>query len=199
MRKSPILDALLTPTKAKILTSLVLRPEKDWYLSELASEHNTSPSSLQRDLRSLTSAGVLRTRRDGKRVYFSADTASPVYSDLRGIFEKTSGLVPMLQFELASLAKRIAVAWVYGSVASSREESHSDIDVMVVGDIGLSQLAPALRRCESKLGRPVNATVYSRQEFAAKVKSGDHFLSAVLKTSKQYLVGGEDELDSLSR
>lgn len=198
MRTSPTLAALFPAIRMRILASTVLRPEKQWYLTELASFLNTRPSSLQREVDALSKAGILEQRRDGRRVYFKADIKSPVFLDLKNLFEKTAGIVPVLQRELASFGERIQSAFLYGSVARAQEISASDIDLLVVGNVGLSDLAPALRRAERLLGRPVNPTIYSLDEFRRKMKAQDHFLTAVLKGKKQFIQGTPRELETIT-
>jgi hypothetical protein len=47
---------------------------------------------------------------------------------------------------------------------------------------------------EKNIGRPINPTVYSVEEFKSKLASGNHFLTAVLKSQKEFLLGDEDDL-----
>ena len=54
MRKFPGLGALLRKIRQDILTATPLSPQEWWYPSDLASHLGTSPSSLQRELDSLT-------------------------------------------------------------------------------------------------------------------------------------------------
>jgi hypothetical protein len=68
---------------------------------------------------------------------------------------------------------------------------------MVIGSAGLADLSPALRKAEGQLGREVNVTAYSSEEFREKIKSHDHFLAAVLRGRKQFLKGGQSDLDEL--
>jgi predicted nucleotidyltransferase len=199
MRRSPILGALFPEIRSKILAATLGQPEKKWYLTELAAFLQTQASSLQREVDALTKAGILNQWRDGRRVYLRPDTESPVYADLKSLFEKTAGLVPVLQQELEIFGDRIKVAFIYGSIARSEETSGSDIDLMIVGTVGLSDLIPALRRAEHALGRPVNPTVYSAGEFARKAVGLDHFLSKVLQGEKQLVKGNENELEALAR
>lgn len=198
MRKLKIVSALFPEVRTRILTATILRPEKSWYLSELAVTIGTVPSSLQREVESLSEAGILRQWRDGRRLYVAADKACPIFLDLAHLLEKTAGLIPVLEDELASLTSRIRVAFVYGSIAHSLERSHSDIDLMVVGEIGLSDLVPALRKAENRLGRPVNPMIYSPAEFHATICKRDHFLTSVLKGDKLFLKGDGDELAALA-
>jgi predicted nucleotidyltransferase len=198
MRSSPILEALFPRVRQGVLAATFSQPDKWWYLSELAGRLATAPSSLQRELSSLVASGILAHRREGTRAYYRAETQSPVFSDLRQLFEKTSGVIPTLDQTLQPFHKRICSAFVYGSMARGRERATSDIDLIVIGEAGLAEMAPALRKTEARLGREINATVYSATEFREKMRARDHFLSTVVKGPKQYIVGGPSELDEVT-
>jgi predicted nucleotidyltransferase len=198
VRKTSALTALFPAIRGQVLAATLAQPEKWWYLSELASFLGMGPSSLQRELRDLVEGGILERRRDGRRVYFKADTRSPLFGDLRSLLEKTAGLLPTLRSALERIGGRIDCAFVYGSVARRREHAQSDIDLLVIGDIGLAALAPALRKVEGRLGREISATCYSRLEFRKKVAARDHFLTAVLDGPKEFVKGSESDLDEVT-
>jgi predicted nucleotidyltransferase len=197
MRKSPILEALFPGVRGSVLAATLLRPEKEWYLSELAGFLGLQPSSLQREVEALSKAGILEQRKDGRRVYVRPDRRSPVIGDLQRLFEKTAGAVFVLREALEDSGARVQLAFLYGSMARSEESSVSDIDLVIAGDAGLSELAPYLRHAERVLGRPVNATVFSVEEFCRKARGDDHFLSRVLKSEKTFVKGNELELEAL--
>ncbi len=197
MRKTRILQALFPGIRQEILAAAFTRPEKWWYLSELAQYLRTSPSSLQRELSSLAASGVLQQRREGTRAFFKAETHSPVFRELRSLFEKTAGLIPTLKRALEPLESRIASAFVYGSVARRKETAVSDVDLMVIGSVGLAALAPALRKAEARLEREISVTNYSVKEFRYKVAQKDHFLSTVLRGPKEFVKGSQRDLDKI--
>jgi len=197
MRSSPVLETLFPKIRQGVLAATLTQPGKWWYLSELAQFLHTTPSSLERELKALAASGILERRREGTRTYFKAETRSPLFPELRGLFEKTAGLLPALQQALQPFRDRIACAFVYGSVARRQETALSDVDLMVIGTVGLAELAPALRRAEARLGREVNVTSYSADEFRAKTAAKDHFLSAVLQRRKQFVRGSQRDLDAI--
>jgi predicted nucleotidyltransferase len=195
MRISPILTALFPVVRQRILAATLLSPERSWYLSELAAHLRTSPSSLQRELETLAKSGILQRRREGRRIYFRAETASPVFTELRDLFSKTAGVVPSLQAELEAFGPKITWAAIYGSIARGEERAQSDVDLLIVGAVSLQDLLPALRRAERQFGREVNVTRYSEEEFRVKRHSGNHFLSSILKNNLITIVGSPDELE----
>jgi predicted nucleotidyltransferase len=197
MRNSSVLTALFPQVRQGVFAATLGQPDKWWYLSELADRLGTTPSSLQRELPSLVASGILAHRREGTRAYFKAETQSPVFKDLQQLFEKTAGLAPMMEQILKLFGNKIRCAFVYGSVARNREHATSDVDVMIIGSAGLADLSPALRKAEERLGREVNVTAYSSEEFRGKIKSRDHFLTAVLRGRKQFVKGGQSDLDEI--
>ncbi len=198
MRTTALLDTLFPGVRQRVLTATLTRPDKWWYLSELADFLHTRPSSLQRELSALVQSGILEQRRDGRRTYFKAGTRSPIFRDLRSIFEKTVGLIPTLRIALRPFDDKTACAFVYGSVARREERATSDVDLMVIGDVGLAELSPFLRKAEKRLGREINVTNYSVDEFRKKVAQGDHFLTTVLKGGLQFVKGEQRDLDAFT-
>lgn len=199
MRKSSPIDPLISKTIQGLLAATALQPERSWYLSDLAKHLGRRPSSLQAPLASLAAAGILRRRKEGNRVYYQADPQCPFLRELQGIIAKTVGLADVLREALAHLGTEIAVAFVHGSVASSRERASSDVDLIVVGTVGLSKLSPALEAAEERLGRPINARVYAVDELTKKLANKNHFLRAVLGKEKLFIVGTTDDLARIAR
>src|SRR5215469_18339711 len=154
MRKlSSPLDSLFPGVRQGVLAATLTQPEKWWYISELAKFLHTRPSSLQRELSSLEQSGILQQRRDGRRTYFKAEARSPIFRELRNIFEKTVGLIPTLRGAFRPFAEKIVYSFVYGSIARREEHATSDVDLMLIGNVSLGDLSPALRKVEKRLGR----------------------------------------------
>jgi DNA-binding transcriptional ArsR family regulator len=194
MRKKRPLDSLFPRTRQAVLTATLLHPERGWYLSDLAKHLGVRPSSLQRELAALTSAEILRQRRDGNRVYFQANSDCPFLPELQGLLVKTAGLVDVLRETLAPFAPRIDWAFIYGSVARAEELATSDVDLMIIGTVSLAELSPALRHAEQRLSRPVNPTLYSRDEFDTKLHAREHLLTSVLDGPTLVILGDRHEL-----
>jgi predicted nucleotidyltransferase len=189
------LDTIFPSVRAGILSAILLEPRRWWFLSELARHLDAGPSSLQRELESLVESGILERREDGRRVYFRANAGSPVFADLRGLVEKTAGIVPALSRALGPFEDRIELAFIFGSIARGQERASSDVDLMIVGTLKQIDLVPVLRKLEDRFGREVNVTLFSSREFRDKLAAGDHFLSSVLKGRTILLRGSLDELD----
>ncbi len=194
MRKRTSIDALFPKTRQLVLSALVMHPNRQWTLSELARFLETTPSSLQRELESLVSGEIILRQRQDKRILYSINQANPIYSDLNGLIIKTIGLVEVVRASLKGQIRRIENAFIYGSFAKGDAVSESDVDLMVIGAIGLVDLASAIRKLEDRLERQVNPTVYSKTEFETKVAESDSFIMDVLRGETIDVVGKIDEI-----
>jgi predicted nucleotidyltransferase len=195
MRTQAVLDALLPRTRQGILAAMFVQPEKAWYLSELARRMGVPSSSLQRELRDLTKAGLLKSHRQGHMAFYQANQDSPVFPELRGLLLKTAGLVDVLADALKPLAAKLKLVFVYGSMASGQAQSDSDVDLMVIGSVSPAELSLPLRHARELLGRAVNPTVYTPAELRRKRANKDHFLTQVLTKPRIHVLGSEDELE----
>lgn len=183
--------------RQRLLEALFRQPARAWYAAELAKELGVLRSGVQRDLRAMTNAGLLRSNRKGRMIFFQANEDAPVFPELHGLIVKTVGLVGMLRAILAPLAKDITVAFVYGSVARSREQPDSDVDLMIVGRVERKVLSRPLQEAGVALGRVVNLSLFNKAEFKAKRKQ--HFLAAVLDKPKLFVIGMQRDLDRASQ
>ncbi len=195
MRKS-VLDALFSKIRQDVLGAFMLFPEKWWYLSDLAKHLGVTPSSIQKELASLSGFGVLETRKDGNRTYYRPDKNCSIYSDLQSLLIKTSGIVDVVRAVVT--LEEIELAFIFGSMATGGDVSESDVDIFIIGDLSLEKLAPAIRKAEKKLQRELNLMIFSREEVVSKVKAKNSFLLTVLKDKKIFLKGSEDGLRSLA-
>lgn len=185
-------------TLARLLTTFVTHPETVFYQKELADGAGTGLYAVQRELLRLERAGlVVRTPR-GNRVYYRANRSHPAFEDLKRVILKTMGLGQALRATLAPLADRVRVAFIYGSLARGEETADSDIDLLLVGDLTLREASALLGPAGRELGREFNAAVYPPDELKTKAREGHHFISAVLKGKKIYLIGDEIDLKEIA-
>lgn len=198
MRKT-ILDALFPKTRQAILSACLLQPDKWWYLSDLANYLGLTPSSLQRELASLTDAQLFETQKIGNRIYYKANLAIPIMAELQSLLVKTVGVADPLKSVLKNHFNKLDFAFIYGSLARGEAIATSDVDLMLVGDIQLSAIVKDLKKVEKSLGREVNVTLYSLHEFIQRAETKDSFIATVLRDKKILLKGVDSELTALVR
>lgn len=187
-------DALFTKTQQRVLGLLYGRPEQSFYLNEIVRLAGVGKGAVNRELDSLSAAGLVTVTRQGNQNHYQANAENPIFNELKAIIQKTFGVADILKAALAPLLEKIDVAFIYGSVAKGSEHAGSDIDLMIVSDaIGYSEVMALLAAAESQLGRTINPTLYTSDEFAERKASNKAFISRVLAQPKLWLVGGDNQ------
>ena len=196
MKTTASISDLLFPNqyRRKVLGLLLMRPDQQIHLRELARVIGAAPGTLKKELDALCGVGLLRAERVGNQVRFCANTAHPVFPELQALIRMTIGLADALRLSLAPLAGRIDAAFVFGSMASGTESAGSDIDLMVVGDAGFAEIVDATYAAQATLGREINPKVMSASEWQAKKAERNAFLQDVLNKPRIMLIGDADAL-----
>lgn len=184
---------LFSEYRQRVLGLLLLHPETRYHVREIARLTNTAAGTLHRELSKLAKANVLLREPSGNQVYYQANRNFPIYTELTSILKKTSGLVDVLFSYLVSLADKIEVALVFGSVAKGTENLGSDIDVLVIGDIDFAEIVTALYPAQTSLGREINPKIYSKEQWKTCLQKQDSFAKAVVSNPKLFIMGTECE------
>lgn len=180
-----------------ILAQLYGRPDRRFYVREIARAAGSPPSSLQRDLAALAGAGIVERQEDGRQVYYQANRNCPIFNELKGIVTKTFGVTDFLRNMLRPHEKHIRAAFVFGSVAKGTEAPGSDVDLFVIGDLPPSELAIDLGKINLELGRRVSLASYSVEEFVELSAQENHFVTRVLQGPVIWLIGDNGTVDAL--
>ena len=191
---SQLADALFTTTQQQVLGLLYAQPEKSFYTKEILRLTGMGVATIKRELDRMVAAGILSLTRIGNQHHYQADPACPIYHELLGIVKKTFGVVDVINLALAPLAGHIDWAFIFGSVASGKETSASDIDLMIIGDVGFSKAVTALYSVQQTLGREINPKIYSKKEWIKMRKNNDAFIKEVLAKERMDVMGDGNEL-----
>ena len=187
-----MLSELLTSnTRAEVMRILFNGQGEEHYLRDLEKLSHVKINSLQKEVKHLSSLDLLKARKDGNRIYYSANTEHPLYPELVAIVEKTVGIVYELKQRLEG--QKIDCAFVFGSYATGSEKGSSDIDLIVIGDISMRGLSKVLSRLQEKISREINPHIFTVDEFKSRVKKKDHFLTSVLSEEIKPIIGNVDE------
>ena len=192
-----ILDKLIgSKGRVALLTMLLDGKQRRIHIRELARNSGLSAPSLMREAKVLVKIGLLREERDGNRVDYLANVASPLYDVLSELVAKTAGAENALKE--AFFDSDNDVVFIYGSRAKGMERTDSDYDVLVIGREGLRKTATRAGAVANRIGVEVNPYVITTEEFKQRISSGDHFLKEVMASQKIFLKGDEDELARLA-
>ena len=140
----------------------------------------------------------MEKRQEANRTYYRANKVSPIYYELQGLIIKTIGIRDKLVSALKPLSKQIRFAFIFGSIARREEMSTSDVDIMIIGEIKISDVVNKLKPVEIIIDREINPTVYRINEFRKGLSDGNPFLMEVLEGEKLFIIGNENKLSEIS-
>jgi predicted nucleotidyltransferase len=183
-----IFNITKSKTRKAILQLYFPHPEKKYYLRELEKILHFPVQNIRRELINLEKNGIFKREKSGNQVYYFLNMESPIYSDIRNIVSKTIGIENQLRDALSGVSG-IKKAFIFGSFANGTQDSLSDIDIMIVGDISEDALIEKISRLESKFEREINYHIYSEKEFGERIKEKNSFTSKILLKPVIFLIG----------
>jgi len=185
-------NGLFGKTRRAVLGLLYGRADSSFYTKQILDAVKSGRGTVQRELSNLTDAGIITREVQGRQVYYRANEKCPIYNELKGIVRKTFGVADVISQSLETVADKIEVAFIFGSIASGTEQRTSDVDLLVAGDLDETALHVALMQAQEQLRRSVNYTLLSRSEFQKRRLEKKGFLSRVLAGPKIVIMGSID-------
>jgi predicted nucleotidyltransferase len=186
---SPLLPLLRSRLQAEALSAVLLDPEREWSLTELARLVGASVATVQREIQRAEEAGVVRSRRLGNTRLVRADPEGVLTAPLTELLLRSFGPKQLLADALRDVPG-IDAAYLFGSwaarYAGDRGPAPHDIDVLVIGQPDRDALDAAISATERRLARPVQVTIRRRSWWN---KGDDSFRKEIAKRRTVELVG----------
>jgi predicted nucleotidyltransferase len=182
-------------TRAGVFTILFGLAQRELHNREIARRSKHSEAAVRQELSKLLDLALVHVRRDGNRAYYSANRSHPLYHEIHSMVLKTTGLVDVLAEAL--IDHRIETAFVFGSIAEGRETQGSDVDILIIGSIGLMEVSRLLSGVSELLEREVNPIVMSREEYIRRAATEDHFANNVIRGARLFIKGDPDEFEAM--
>ena len=180
-------------TRKELFRLFFTNPDSEYYLRELERTLNIPVSMVRNELIHLEDTGIFISKRKGNLAYYSLNKSYPLFEELKSIVFKTVGIQGVLK-EIFKKIKGVEVAFIYGSFAKKEEVAQSDIDLFIIGKIDESNLLRKISKLEEVLKREINYSLFTKDEFAKKVKEKDFFITDLLENQKIFIVGDNNDL-----
>jgi predicted nucleotidyltransferase len=189
---------LFPKARQRVLALFFNQPQRTFYTNEIIKLTNCGTGVIQRELSKLSTMGLITVQIVGNQKQYQANSASPIYHELRGLVLKTFGLANILSDSLFDLKEQIHIAFIFGSIAKQTDNVNSDIDLMVITDhLSYIDIFSHLESISNELGKKINPTIYSKKQFVHKLKEKNNFILQVLEQPKIFLIGSENELRTI--
>lgn len=187
-------DIITSKARIKIIELFFANPGEMYHVRGIVRETDEEINAVRRELERLEKAGVIKKEGRGNRHYYWPRDDYEFYGDMLSMVTKTTGLGSQLIVNKKKLG-RINYVMFSGRFARKKARRKDDeVDMLVVGEVVLPELANIIRIEESKRGHEINYTVMSRDEFDFRKKRRDPFLLGILYSSRIMVIGDEDSL-----
>ena len=187
-------DIITSKVRIKILELFFSNLKEIYHVRGIVRETKEEINAVRRELFRLEKAGILRKEPRGNRIYYSIRSEYPFFGDLVSIVAKTTGLGKAIIDGRNKIGKISFVMFSGRFIESKDLKKEDDVDILVVGEVVLPELATIIRTEESKRGREINYTVMSREEYDFRKKRRDPFLLGILSGSRVMVIGDEEGL-----
>lgn len=155
-------ELFTSKTRIKLLLKLFLNPEVSCYLRELADEFSVSPNAIKTELDSLSSAGYLTSKQNGRSIYFRANKKHPFFPEISSIVRKTLGIDRLIDQVMSDLGQVDSV-YILDDYAQGKDSGL--IDVLVIGDINREKLGNLASITEGKINRKIRLMSLTPEEY----------------------------------
>lgn len=152
-----LLPVLWSETQARLLAALLLQPDREVSIADLAREIGADPGNLHREAQRLLTAGLLADRRVGRTRLLRA-TSNPLTRPLTDLLLVAYGPKSVLEDALSGVAG-VERALIVGSWAARYQGEPGppphDIDLVVIGQPDRDEVTDRVTDASRSLGQDV--------------------------------------------
>lgn len=186
-------DIIISRVRVKLLQIFFSDPGQIIHVRELVRKSDEEINAVRRELAHMDKAGMVSKEQRANRLYYSFRKDYPLYFDLLYLVTKTTGLGAAILKNRNKLGK-IKFAMLSGKFARNLPGSGEKVDLLIVGNIVIPEVAVLVREEELRRGREIFFTPMTEEEFEFRKKKKDPFISEILTSSRLMVIGDEEEL-----
>lgn len=186
-------DFIVSKVRVKLLKSFLENPKEMYHVRELTRRTSEEINAVRRELARMEEAGMVKKETRGNRLYYWFNTDYPYFQELLQLVIKTTGLGFAIRKARGKLGKIAFVVFSGEFVRHEGRKSADQVDVLVVGDVVLPELANLIKQEEARRKQEINYTPLTREEFEFRKSRRDPFVLGILAQARVMVVG--DELD----
>lgn len=186
-------DFMISRVRVKLLTVFFDDPQELYYVRQLTRLVEEEINAVRRELKRLDKQGLLRSEKRGNRLYYYLNKSYDFYEDLLSLVSKSTGLGGEIRKNRAKIGK-IKFVMMSGKFIRRLDRQQNEVDMLIVGDIVLPEIAALVRKEEARRETEINYTVMKEEEFKFRKERRDPFLLSILSRSRVMIIGDEEGL-----
>jgi DNA-binding transcriptional ArsR family regulator len=185
-------DFMISRVRVKMLELFYTHQDEMFYVREITRSIKEEINAVRRELDRMLGAGILKSEQRGNRLYYFLNKRYAFFQELQQMVIKSSGLAKKMRRMTRKLGT-VTFIMFSGKFVSRKKPRQGEVDILVVGDILLTELSLLIKEEEQRIGREINYAVFTDQEFEFRKTRRDPFIMDVLYGSRVMVVGNEDE------
>lgn len=191
-------EIFVSEVRVKIFKLFLRRGAPEFlHIREVTRRVGTEINAVRRELERLTKVGFLKREPRGNRVYFRVRTEFNLYGDLLSLIAKETGLGKDLLDNLSSLGN-IKLIFFSKPFYLGRVSRPTEVDLFILGRLDLNLLDKIIKGEEKEIGREINYTVLTDEEFEFRKKRKDTFITNILLEPRIVVYGNDEKYAKLS-
>lgn len=187
-------DLFISKTRVKVLETFLTDPTQMFHVRDMVRKTAEEINAVRRELSRMEDLGMVKKEPRGNRLYYWFRTDYLYYQDLLSLVAKTTGIGAGIIKNRSKLGK-VSVVMLSGRfVRHQPRKAPDEVDLLIVGDINLSELASLVRVEEARREQPINYTPMTDEELKFRRSRRDPFLQSILTNSRVMVIGDEEYL-----
>jgi hypothetical protein len=195
--------------RVKIMKTFLSNPEQKYYTRQLARDLNLQVNSVRRELKNLEKIGLIKTMAEtvvltknskkkeqikntklkNEKKYFIINHNFLLFPELKNLFTKANLLSCQDFLKEITESGEIKQLWLSGIFTG---DNNAPIDIFLVSNIKKDKLIKKIEKLEKDLGKEINYTLMTENEYEYRLYINDIFLNKI-KQSKNLKIITEDK------
>lgn len=189
-------DLFISKTRVKLLETFLADPTQMFHVRDLVRKTGDEINAVRRELARMDMLGMVKKEPRGNRLYYWFRHDYVYYFDLLSLVAKTTGLGAALIKNRSKLG-RVALCMLSSRfVRRIPKKDPDEVDLLIVGDINMSELGHIIRAEETLRGQAINYTPMTEDELKFRRTRRDPFLLGILTHGRFMVIGDEEDLVS---
>lgn len=184
-------DFIVSKVRVKLLKTFFENPKEMYHVRELVRRTSEEINAVRRELARMEESGFVKKEQRGNRLYYWPRTDYAFFPEILRMIAKSTGLGLAIRKNRGKLGKISFVVFSEEFARHLERKDSDQVDVLVVGDVVLPELANIIRQEETRRKQEINYTPMTKDEFEFRKARRDPFILSLLQSTRIMIIGDE--------
>lgn len=160
----------------RLLLFFLDNPTEEFYEKQIQQRTNFSLGAVNKHLKLLSSENYILLRKEGRMNFFRLNRENLVVKHLKIAHHLSSPLISTL----IEMSNRLGIKlYLYGSVARGEDDTNSDWDLLVLGNVKVEEIERELSEIRERYRKKVRVSIFSVNEWLKMAEKDPAFYERV--------------------